>query len=202
MKQVVVARHSRPIFSAARRRPRYRRARAGDFDVASRDRRNHSPASRLDVVAIETVLGAAEPRRRLRRASSTSRPLRSRRPSRAETGRARRRAAPWRRDGFGSPFRGCRGEERGLGAGHRCFVEIERRAARARRRLERVARLVELHGAHRRERLQGAWRSCGAPENLRRAGPAVPILAARAADRAAAPSREAFRPVLGRAGRS
>ena len=97
---------------------------------------------------------------------------------------------------------GGRGEQRGLGAGDRRLVEIDRRAASGRRarrstwpgasdRLARPSRAAP----------RGAWRSCAAPGNRRRAAPAAPSRAAPAADRAAAPSRAAGRPAPDRARR-
>ena len=74
-------------------------ARATDLDRAAGDRADDGPAAGVDVVAPQRVRCAAALRHAVRRGSWTCPPLRCRRPSRAGSGTARRRAVRSRRDG-------------------------------------------------------------------------------------------------------
>ena len=127
---------------------------AGHLDRATRDCGNDSPTSGLDVVAIEPV------RRRLesdggfdtngRRAFALDRYAQpAQKPAKLGDVRFRRRVPD-----FSSPLRGGGRQQRRFGAGHRRLVEVERCAVEPRWGFERVARLVERHGPHRRERLK------------------------------------------------
>ena len=123
-----------------------------------------------------------------------------RRPSRAGTRRARRRAAPRGVADLGPPVRRGGREQRRLGAGDRRFVEVDRAPAQPDRALRARARAVERHAP-----IAASASRCVAI--VRRAGKSPPggarcaRPAARAADRAAAPSR-ADRPTSAGSGSS
>ena len=146
------------------------RVRAGDFDLAAGDGADDAPGGGLDVVAAQRVRRAAERSRRLQPDRRRADPLDARAHARQELAqlddvRLARRVADLRR-----AARLRRREQRGFGAGHRRFQQIDRRAAQPLGRFQLVPlRRLDDARAHRAHRAAGASRSSAAPESRRRA---------------------------------
>jgi hypothetical protein len=127
---------------------------AGDADLTSGYRRDHRPASGFDVVAPQLVLGAVQraaaldPNRR-RPCSGDADAQLLQEHAELDDVRLARGVTD-----LASAFRGGRGEQRRLRAGHRRFVQVDRSRLQAVRRLERVAGALAPAHAHRGERFE------------------------------------------------
>jgi hypothetical protein len=127
---------------------------ARHLDVAAGNRRHHTPAPRFDVVAREMMLRPAARRRgldpdRRRALALDAHSHRTKKPAELHDVGLHGGVPDLRPATSAGGSKECR-----LGARHRRFVEIERRADQPARRVERVPGLVERHRAQRAERLQ------------------------------------------------
>ena len=128
--------------------------RAANLDLASSHRGDDRPASRFDVVAPQLMLGAVQ-----RSAAFHANRRRARaRHSDAELLQKQTQLDDVRLAGgvtdFGHAVGGGRRKQRGLCAGHRRFIQIDRRRLQTVRRFEDVSWSRDVPRAHREQRLE------------------------------------------------
>ena len=128
--------------------------RAADFDGAVGDRADHRPAPGFDVIAPQRPLRAAQLGASLNRDGRAPAALDAGAHVAQELAQLHDVRLARRMTNLRAPGRGRRGEERGLGAGHRCFLEVVRSGLQAVRRLQRVSgRFGDAH-AHVPQRIE------------------------------------------------